>query len=243
MSGETKTRIPEAALELFAQNGYAGTSMSDIAARLGITKPALYRHVSGKHAILERIVERMRETDYERAAEYEMPGTEPDGFADAYLRTPVDRIRAYSIAQFRHWTEEPFSAQFRKMLTVEQYHDAEMARQHGGHENGIGLAHFLCKDDTLRFGVPIRRVASGTSGATGAVSARAGGAPVFRRLRHGSVLPSWRSATARQKSVPSARRKILAARGMAAAGAVPSGRRVPVLSGGQQSGAIHAGRK
>ena len=84
-------------------------------------------------------------------------------------------------------------------------HDAEMARQHGGHENGIGLAHFLCKDDTLRFGVPIRRVASGTSGATGAVSARAGGAPVFRRLRHGSVLPSWRSATARQKSVPSAR--------------------------------------
>lgn len=128
MSGETKTRIPEVALELFAQNGYAGTSMSDIAARLGITKPALYRHVSGKHAILERIVERMRETDYERAAEYEMPETEPDGFADAYLRTPVDRIRAYSIAQFRHWTEEPFSAQFRKMLTVEQYHDAEMAR-------------------------------------------------------------------------------------------------------------------
>ena len=58
-------------------------------------------------------------------------------------------------------------------------HDAEMARQHGGHENGIGLAHFLGKDDTLRFGVPIRRVASGTSGATGAVSARAGGAPVF----------------------------------------------------------------
>ncbi len=45
------------------------------------------------------------------------------------------------------------------------------------------------------------------------------------------------------RSVPSARRKILAARGMAAAGAVPSGRRVPVLSGGQQSGAIHAGRK
>lgn len=128
MSGETKTRIPEAALELFAQNGYAGTSMSDIAARLGITKPALYRHVSGKHAILERIVERMRETDYERAAEYEMPETEPDGFADAYLRTSIDRIRAYSIAQFRHWTEEPFSAQFRKMLTVEQYHDAEMAR-------------------------------------------------------------------------------------------------------------------
>ena len=128
MSGETKTRILEAALELFAQNGYAGTSMSDIAARLGITKPALYKHFAGKHEILERIVERMRDMDYERAEEYEMPESEPDGFADAYLHTPVDRIRAYSMAQFRHWTEEPFSAQFRKMLTMEQYHDAEMAQ-------------------------------------------------------------------------------------------------------------------
>ena len=75
-----------------------------------------------------------------------------------------------------------------------------------GYDSDANLASVVYPDDTLRFGVPIRRVASGTSGATGAVSARAGGAPVFRRLRHGSVLPSWRSATARQKSVPSARR-------------------------------------
>ena len=32
------------------------------------------------------------------------------------------------MAQFRHWTEEEFSARFRKMLTVEQYRDAEMAQ-------------------------------------------------------------------------------------------------------------------
>ena len=30
MSGDTKERILEAALELFAQSGYLGTSMSDI---------------------------------------------------------------------------------------------------------------------------------------------------------------------------------------------------------------------
>lgn len=29
--------------------------------------------------------------------------------------------------QFRHWTEEEFPAQFRKMLTLEQYRDAGMA--------------------------------------------------------------------------------------------------------------------
>ncbi len=38
MAGETKERILEAALELFAQSGYSGTSMNDIAKQLGITK-------------------------------------------------------------------------------------------------------------------------------------------------------------------------------------------------------------
>lgn len=127
MRTETKTKITEVALRLFSQNGYPGTSMSDIATELGITKPALYKHYAGKHEILLSIVQRMRDMDYERAEEYNMPETEPDGFADAYLRTPIEKIRAYSIAQFRHWTEEPFPAQFRKMITMEQYRDAEMA--------------------------------------------------------------------------------------------------------------------
>ena len=128
MSGETKKRIPEIALKLFSQKGYVGTSMSDIAKQLGITKPALYKHYAGKHEILERIVEIMNEMDYVCAAEYEMPETEPDGLAEAYVNTPIEKIRAYSMAQFRHWTEEEFSSQFRKMLTMEQYHDEEMAR-------------------------------------------------------------------------------------------------------------------
>ena len=37
MAGDTKERILEAALALFAQSGYLGTSMSDIARELGIT--------------------------------------------------------------------------------------------------------------------------------------------------------------------------------------------------------------
>ena len=127
MGGETKERILETALELFAQSGYLGTSMSDIAARLGITKAALYKHYAGKQEILDRIVQRMNELDAARAAAYEMPGAAPEGFAQAYLNTPLDRIRAYSTAQFDHWTREPFSANFRKMLTLEQYRDARLA--------------------------------------------------------------------------------------------------------------------
>ena len=128
MAGDTKKRILETALELFAQSGYLGTSMSDIAERLGITKGALYKHYTSKQEILDSIVERMNELDYERAAAYDMPESEPDGFAEAYLRTPIERIRAYSLAQFDHWTKEPFSASFRKLLTLEQYRDARLAQ-------------------------------------------------------------------------------------------------------------------
>ena len=99
MAGETKERILEAALELFAQSGYSGTSMNDIAKQLGITKGALYKHYTGKQEILDRIVERMNQMDYERAEEYEVPETEPDGFAEAYLHTPIGKIRSYSMAQ------------------------------------------------------------------------------------------------------------------------------------------------
>ncbi len=128
MAGDTKERILETALELFAQNGYLGTSMNDIAQRLGFTKAALYKHYTSKQEILDSIVERMNQMDYARAESYEMPETEPDGFAEAYLHTPVQKIRAYSMAQFDHWTKEPFSSNFRKMLTLEQYRDPKLAR-------------------------------------------------------------------------------------------------------------------
>lgn len=51
MAGDTKERILKIALELFAEKGYLGTSMSDIANRLGITKGALYKHYTGKQEI------------------------------------------------------------------------------------------------------------------------------------------------------------------------------------------------
>lgn len=130
MAESTKERILRIALELFAQNGYLGTSMNDIAGQLGFTKAALYKHYASKQEILDKIVERMNKMDYERAEVYEMPETEPDGFAEAYLHTPIQKIRTYSLAQFDHWTKEPFSSNFRKMLTLEQYRDPKLAQLH-----------------------------------------------------------------------------------------------------------------
>ena len=81
-------------------------------------------------AALDKIVERMNKMDYECAEAYEMPETESDGFAEAYLHTPIQKIRTYSLAQFEHWTKEPFSSNFRKMLTLEQYRDPKLAQLH-----------------------------------------------------------------------------------------------------------------
>lgn len=141
MAAGTKERILETALELFAQNGYLGTSMNDIAGKLGLTKAALYKHYTSKQEILDRIIDRMNEMDYERAEAYEMPETEPDGFAEAYMHTPVQKIKAYSMAQFDHWTKEPFSANFRKMLTLEQYRDTKLAQLHHDYLAGGPLAY------------------------------------------------------------------------------------------------------
>lgn len=128
MAGDTKERIMETALELFAEKGYLGTSMNDIAKQLGFTKAALYKHYTSKQEILDRIVERMNEMDYERAKQFEMPEGNLAEIVAAYQKTPIEKVRAYSKAQFLHWTEEEFASRFRKMLTLEQYRDPEMAQ-------------------------------------------------------------------------------------------------------------------
>ncbi len=124
----TKERILEEALELFAQSGYMGTSMNEIAARLGVTKAALYKHYTGKQEILDSIIEKMNSMDMERARIYEMPeGTMEEVIAE-YRNTAFDKIREYTRVQFLHWTKEEFSSDFRKMLTLEQYRSPEMAK-------------------------------------------------------------------------------------------------------------------
>ena len=40
------------AVDLFNERGYDGTSMRDLAGRLGIAKSAIYHHVAGKEELL-----------------------------------------------------------------------------------------------------------------------------------------------------------------------------------------------
>src|SRR5580700_8193974 len=50
--GDTRARIQQIALELFAQHGYERTSLREIAERLGVTKAALYYHFKSKEDIV-----------------------------------------------------------------------------------------------------------------------------------------------------------------------------------------------
>ena len=127
--GIPKNRIIETALALFSQSGYLATSMNDIAQQVGLSQGCAVQAFFGQAGDtgLHRRA-RWSGMDLERAQEYEMPETEPDGFAEAYQHIPVEQIYAYSLAQFRHWTEEEFPARFRRMLTLEQYRDPEMGR-------------------------------------------------------------------------------------------------------------------
>ncbi|MEJ6022680.1 TetR/AcrR family transcriptional regulator [Ramlibacter sp. PS4R-6] len=47
-----RNSILHAAAHCFNRSGFHGTSMDDIAERLGVTKPALYRYVKNKHEVL-----------------------------------------------------------------------------------------------------------------------------------------------------------------------------------------------
>ena len=125
---DTKEKILITALHLFAKNGYEAVSVSMIAGKLGITKGALYRHFKNKRDIFQSIVERMRDADRERAEKYSMPEGTMEETAEAYRQTSLDIIADYTKAQFRYWTEEEFPSDFRKLLTIEQYHDPEMSR-------------------------------------------------------------------------------------------------------------------
>ena len=53
----TREEILEAALDLFAVNGYEATSISQLADAVGIRKASLYSHFANKQDILDTIVE------------------------------------------------------------------------------------------------------------------------------------------------------------------------------------------
>lgn len=52
----TKDRILDAALEVFSERGFEGATVRQIAAKVGVSDPALYSHFKGKKEIFEALM-------------------------------------------------------------------------------------------------------------------------------------------------------------------------------------------
>jgi AcrR family transcriptional regulator len=80
--------LTDVALRVFAERGYDGASMDDVARAAGITKASIYHHVSGKEALLERGLGRALDALF---AILDEPGAR-EGAAVARLRHIVERV-------------------------------------------------------------------------------------------------------------------------------------------------------
>ena len=58
----TTNRILDAAEQLFAEKGYAATSLGEVAERVGIKTPSLYNHFRNKEALYAAVLERLMVT-------------------------------------------------------------------------------------------------------------------------------------------------------------------------------------
>ena len=85
---KTRTRILASALSLFAKKGYERTTFNDIAARLKMTKGAVYWHFESKERLLIALVDEMLEK-FERQIVDIMPRSELTfaAIADAMVET------------------------------------------------------------------------------------------------------------------------------------------------------------
>ncbi len=83
-------QIRDAAVELFTRHGYYGTSMEDIASRLGLSAPTLYHYVRSKQALflaLHRDVMRIMVDAITRALD--AAGDSPQEKLEAFIRAHV----------------------------------------------------------------------------------------------------------------------------------------------------------
>ena len=124
MAKETKERILAAALELFSQNGYAGTNIRELSASLGLVKSGVYKHFESKEAIWDALLDEMVAYYGEHFGSPERLPPVPDSTEE--LTEMTMRMVDFTVRDER-------VVMTRKVLTLEQFRDArawELATKH-----------------------------------------------------------------------------------------------------------------
>ncbi len=124
MAKDTKERILAAALDMFSQNGYAGTNIRELTASLGLVKSGLYKHFTSKEEIWNSLLDKMIAYYDERFGSPEhlppVPDS-PEGLTAMTMRMVDFTIHDESVIKTR------------KLLTIEQFRDGrarELATKH-----------------------------------------------------------------------------------------------------------------
>ena len=125
---DTKHRILDEALTLFSEKGYANVYVSDIAERVGIKAPSLYKHYRNKRAIFDAIIDEMNHRFEQQAQALSISGTDPTADAEVYKNMDEEHLIKLGNDLFRYYLHDSDTKRFRKMLTLEQFQDQELAR-------------------------------------------------------------------------------------------------------------------
>ena len=124
MANDTKERILAAALEMFSQNGYAGTNIRELSASLGLVKSGVYKHFESKEAIWNALLDQMTTYYADRfgSAEHLPPVPDsPEGLVTMTMQMVNFTVHDEKIIMTR------------KVLTLEQFRDdraRELATKH-----------------------------------------------------------------------------------------------------------------
>lgn len=124
---DTKHRILDEALTLFSEKGYANVYVNDIAERVGIKAPSLYKHYRNKQAIFDAIIDEMNRRFMEQAGALNINGADPTVDADIYKSMTEEGMIDLGKNLFLYYLHDDYTRRFRKMLTIEQFHDRELA--------------------------------------------------------------------------------------------------------------------
>lgn len=124
MENSTKQRILEEALVMFAENGYKGTNLRELAQRLGLSKSALYRHYESKEDIWNCLAETM-----------EQRYSESFGSEDNLPPVPnsSDELIAMTMKKVDFTVNDKYIVLMRKLIASEQFRDERitpMATKH-----------------------------------------------------------------------------------------------------------------
>ena len=126
MAKDTKARILAAALELFSQNGYAGTNIRELSASLGLVKSAMYKHFESKEEIWNTLLDEM-------IIYYDTHFGSPEHLPP--VPDTLEELEEMTMQMVNFTIHDEKVVMTRKVLTIEQFRD-ERARD-------LATKHFL----------------------------------------------------------------------------------------------------